>query len=69
MASLVHKSPIFIAARVVTYYKDHVQIVVKALSDALEIDTRKSINKEHLLDFDEFGYASNHLIARTKAAG
>jgi ppGpp synthetase/RelA/SpoT-type nucleotidyltranferase len=57
-----------VAARVITYYKDHVPIVVTALSDALEINLRKSIDKEQLLEAVEFGYTSVHLIARTKGS-
>ena len=55
-----------IAARVITYYKDAVPIVVKALSDALEIEPHKSVDKREELEAVEFGYTSVHLIARTR---
>jgi ppGpp synthetase/RelA/SpoT-type nucleotidyltranferase len=57
-----------IAARVITYYKDAVSVVVKALSAALEINRHKSVDKREELKSVEFGYASVHLIARTKAS-
>jgi len=57
-----------IAARVITYYSDDVQVIVKALSDALEIDPHRSADKREELESVEFGYTSVHLIARTKAS-
>src|SRR5664280_60014 len=57
-----------VAARVITYYKDAVPIVVNALSEALEIDRRKSVDKREELEAVEFGYTSVHLIARTKGS-
>jgi len=55
-----------VAARVITYYNDQVPLVVKALSDALEINVHKSVDKKQELATVEFGYTSVHLIARTK---
>jgi ppGpp synthetase/RelA/SpoT-type nucleotidyltranferase len=57
-----------IASRVIVYYQDAVPIVVKALSDALEINPYKSIDKRKELEAVEFGYTSVHLIARTRGA-
>ena len=57
-----------IAARVITYYKDDVDVIVKALSSALEVDTHRSVNKREELEAVEFGYASMHLIVRTKGS-
>lgn len=57
-----------IAARVITYYKDDVPVVIKALSDALEIHRHKSVDKRQELAAVEFGYTSVHLIARTRAS-
>lgn len=57
-----------VAARVITYYRDHVPIVVKALSEALEINPHKSVDKKQELEAVEFGYTSVHLIARTKGS-
>jgi ppGpp synthetase/RelA/SpoT-type nucleotidyltranferase len=55
-----------VAARVITYYKNDVPIVLKALNDALEVDPHKSMDKLEDLEAVEFGYTSVHLIARTK---
>jgi len=52
--------------RVIAYYKDDIEIIVRALSDALEVDPHRSINKLEELEAVEFGYRSIHLIARTK---
>lgn len=57
-----------VAARVITYYKDHVALVVKALTDALEINQNASVDKREELEAVEFGYTSVHLIARTKGS-
>jgi ppGpp synthetase/RelA/SpoT-type nucleotidyltranferase len=57
-----------IAARVITYYTDDVPVIVKALSDALEINPYKSADKRDELESVEFGYTSVHLIARTQAS-
>ena len=54
-----------VAARIITYYKDHVQIVSRALSKALEIDRSRSADKNEEIESDKFGYTSVHLIART----
>jgi ppGpp synthetase/RelA/SpoT-type nucleotidyltranferase len=55
-----------IAARVITYYRDAVPIVVNALSTALEIDKKRSLDKREELEAVEFGYSSVHLIVRTR---
>jgi ppGpp synthetase/RelA/SpoT-type nucleotidyltranferase len=55
-----------VAARVVTYYKDDVPIILKALYDALEVNSHKSVDKREELEAVEFGYTSVHLIVRTK---
>jgi ppGpp synthetase/RelA/SpoT-type nucleotidyltranferase len=57
-----------IAARVVTYYRDDVPIILDALNKALEIDRHKSVNKVEQLEVIEFGYTSVHLIARSKGS-
>jgi ppGpp synthetase/RelA/SpoT-type nucleotidyltranferase len=57
-----------VAARVITYYKDDVPIILRALTKALEIDPHKSVNKHEELEAVEFGYTSVHLIARTKGS-
>jgi ppGpp synthetase/RelA/SpoT-type nucleotidyltranferase len=57
-----------IAARVVTYHRDDVPLVVNALTNAFQISWRKSINKYEELDAIEFGYTSTHLIVRTKGS-
>jgi ppGpp synthetase/RelA/SpoT-type nucleotidyltranferase len=57
-----------VAARVITYYKDHVPIVESALRDELEIDPTKSVDKKQDLKVREFGYTSVHLIAKTKGS-
>src|SRR5713101_1223118 len=57
-----------VAARVITYYKDDVPIILKALTDALEVHPHKSVNKREELEAVEFGYTSVHLIARTKGS-
>jgi len=57
-----------IAARIITYYKDEVAIIVKILNDALEVNQHQSIDKREQLASIEFGYTSIHLIARVKGS-
>src|SRR5262249_53462344 len=57
-----------VAARVITYYKDDVPVIVKALTDVLEVNPHKSVNKQEELEAVEFGYTSVHLIVRTKGS-
>ena len=57
-----------VAARVITYYKDDVPIILKTLEEALDVDLRRSINKREELESVAFGYTSVHLIARTKGS-
>lgn len=55
-----------IGIRVITYYRDDVDIVVERLKREFEIDPANSVDKRQLLDLKEFGYRSVHLIARLK---
>jgi ppGpp synthetase/RelA/SpoT-type nucleotidyltranferase len=57
-----------VAARIITYYKDDVPIIVDALNNALDIDRHRSVDKREELETVEFGYTSVHLIARTKGS-
>jgi ppGpp synthetase/RelA/SpoT-type nucleotidyltranferase len=57
-----------VAARVITYYKDDVPIIVETLKNALDIDRHRSKDKREELEAVEFGYTSVHLIARTKGS-
>jgi len=57
-----------VAARIITYYRDDVPVIVDALNNALEIDPHKSVDKREELEAVEFGYTSVHLIARTKGS-
>ena len=53
----------------ITYYRDHVPIISRALRESLEIDASKSVDKKLKLEIDDkFGYTSVHLIARTKGS-
>ena len=53
-----------IGARVVTYYEDHISLVVDLIKSNLVIDPAKSIDKRALLATEKFGYRSVHLIVR-----
>ena len=55
-----------IGARIITYYRDHVDIVVERLKREFEIDPANSVDKRQLLNLTTFGYRSVHLIARLK---
>jgi ppGpp synthetase/RelA/SpoT-type nucleotidyltranferase len=57
-----------VAARIITYYKDDVSVVVNTLANALDINRFKSVDKREELEVVEFGYTSVHLIARTKGS-
>ncbi len=54
--------------RVITYYRDEANLVVKALTNSLEVNPTKSTNKREELEAVEFGYTSVHLIVRTKGS-
>lgn len=56
-----------IGVRVITYYRDHVDPVVRQLQINLKINNQKSVDKRVQLGLRNFGYRSVHLIARLKS--
>lgn len=56
-----------IGVRVVTYYRDEVDLAINALRDSprLRVDDRRSIDKRVELKPTQFGYRSVHLIVQT----
>src|ERR1035437_5967059 len=58
-----------IGVRVITYYRDDVDRVATRLSERLEVNTTKSVDKRIDLGLRKFGYSSVHLIARLKRGG
>lgn len=54
-----------IGVRVITYYRDQVDIVIEALKKNFEIDSKRSVDKRQDLGLRDFGYSSVHLIARS----
>jgi ppGpp synthetase/RelA/SpoT-type nucleotidyltranferase len=57
-----------VGVRVITYYRDAVDPVVRMLKQAFEIDGKLSTDKRLALGLRDFGYRSVHLIARVKQA-
>ncbi len=55
-----------VGVRVITYYRDAVDLIVSRLSQAFEINRDASTDKRLALDLREFGYRSVHLIARLR---
>jgi ppGpp synthetase/RelA/SpoT-type nucleotidyltranferase len=52
-----------IGIRVITYYDDDVDRVVRLLRTFLTVDEERSVDKRKLLSAAEFGYQSVHLVA------
>jgi ppGpp synthetase/RelA/SpoT-type nucleotidyltranferase len=57
-----------VAARVITYYPEDVDVVVAALRADLEVDDRRSQNRREPVENSRFGYRSVHLIASAAGA-
>jgi ppGpp synthetase/RelA/SpoT-type nucleotidyltranferase len=57
-----------IGVRIITYYRNDVDIVVEKLKGELEVDQANSVDKRQVLDLRTFGYRSVHLIARLKGS-
>lgn len=56
-----------IGVRVLTFYRDSVDVTADALRSALDIDEGRSPDKRADLRLREFGYRSVHLMARQKS--
>jgi ppGpp synthetase/RelA/SpoT-type nucleotidyltranferase len=57
-----------VGVRVITYYRDAVDVVAERLRQELEISPKASTDKRLALGLRAFGYRSVHLIARLKPA-
>ncbi|MGN7969106.1 GTP pyrophosphokinase [Microbacterium sp. 22296] len=57
-----------LGVRVVTYLQSDVDMVVKILSENLDVDAGRSSNKASMLDPDRFGYLSHHLVVKLNGA-
>ncbi len=55
-----------IGTRIITYFDDDVEKVVKILEKEFEIDKENSVNKKENIETDKFGYISYHLICKLK---
>lgn len=51
-----------VGVRIVTYYDDYVEKIIDVISQNFVIDNENSVNKSDLLDSNEFGYKSSHLV-------
>jgi ppGpp synthetase/RelA/SpoT-type nucleotidyltranferase len=56
-----------IGVRVITYYQDAVDPIVKRLRQQFDISLRDTIDKRQSLGLGEFGYRSVHVVARLKS--
>lgn len=50
--------------RVITFYRDDVDVVASAIERLFEVDWENSVDKRKLLDLDSFGYLSLHYVCR-----
>lgn len=55
-----------LGCRIITYFDDDVETVVKTLKEEFDIDEKNSINKKDNISSDKFGYLSYHLICKLK---
>lgn len=62
----LHELTDSIGVRVITYYAEEVDDVVKQLSAEFAIDRNKSIDRRQALGLRSFGYRSVHLIAKLR---
>lgn len=58
-----------VGIRVITYFPDQVDPIVRRLRDAFEVDEERSVDKREALTVREFGYRSVHLIVRARLTG
>lgn len=49
-------------ARIIAYYKEDVDAIVKMIEDEFEIDWENSVDKTKELPLDRFGYQSDHYV-------
>ena len=54
--------------RIVTYYREDIDIILKLLKDNFKIDYKNSTNKLKSLKYNEMGYLSIHYICQCKAS-
>lgn len=52
--------------RIILYYLDDIEKVEKLFNTEFKVDSKNSINKKEVLDFDQFGYLSVHQIITLK---
>ena len=50
--------------RVITFYRDDVDVVASAIERLFEVDWENSVDKRKLHDLDSFGYLSLHYVCR-----
>lgn len=53
-----------LGVRIITFYRDDVDIVASALERLFEVDWENSVDKRKLHDLNSFGYLSLHYICR-----
>lgn len=53
-----------IGLRIITFYRDDVDIVASAIERLFEVDWENSVDKRKILDLDSFGYLSLHYVCR-----
>ena len=51
-----------VGCRIISYFEDDVDEIVKILKKEFIIDEVNSINRKDMLESDKFGYLSNHII-------
>lgn len=51
-----------VGCRIITYFEDDVEKIVKMIANEFTIDTENSIDKKKMLDPEKFGYISYHIV-------
>jgi len=51
-----------IGCRIITYFEDDVERIVKIIANEFKIDEKNSTDKKKMLDPDKFGYLSYHIV-------
>jgi len=51
-----------IGCRIITYFEDDVDKIVKIIANEFQIDEKNSTDKKKILDPDKFGYLSYHIV-------
>jgi len=51
-----------VGCRIITYFEDDVEKIVKIIGNAFKIDEQNSTDKKKILDPEKFGYLSYHIV-------